>query len=478
MSKYYVTTSIPYVNAEPHLGHAMEFIQADVLARYHRQIGDTVLFSTGTDEHGSKIAEKANEKGVTVKQFVDENVASFVELLKNLNITNDLFVRTTDVDHEKRVQIVWNNLKEHIYKNSYIGLYCVGCEEFVSDKVAKQNNNSCPVHNRPYEQLEEENYFFSLSKFTDQIKSAIDSNQFLIVPDTRRNEILSVLEEGLEDISISRSSSKVSWGVNVPGDDTQVMYVWFDALLNYITVLGYPDGQQFKEFWPADTQIIGKDILRFHAAIWPGILLGLNLPLPSKLYVHGFITSDGQKMSKSLGNSIAPQELIDLYGADAVRYYFLRHIPSYSDGDYTAERFAESFNNELANELGNAVQRVAAMISKYQNNIIGDIPAAEHDVHEYHESIKNFRFDKALDEVWNQVRGLNQYIDVEKPWQIAKENDSDHLREVLAYCVSNLLEIAGLLAPFLPNTATQIANMFKDGIVRPIPQPLFPKLDI
>ncbi len=477
MAKFYVTTSIPYVNAVPHLGHAMEFIQADVLARYHRQIGDEVLYSTGTDEHGSKIAEKAAEQGMSTEDFVASNVAEFKTLLTQLNITNDKFIRTTDSDHENRVQIIWKNLEEHIYKNLYVGLYCVGCEEFVTEKIAKANNNIRPAHNRAYEQIEEENYFFSLSKFTPTIKAAIESGEFLVTPDTRKHEILRVLADGLDDISISRSKEKLAWGIPVPGDPSQVMYVWFEALLNYITVLGYPDGADFATFWPANVQVVGKDILRFHAAIWPGILLGLGLPLPKTLYVHGFITSDGQKMSKSLGNVVAPHEIIDTYGADAFRYYFLRHIPSYNDGDYTHHRFDAAYNAELANELGNAVQRVAAMVGKYQDNIIGEIPPAEHDIHEYQRAITECRFDKALEEVWEQVRGLNQYIDAEKPWIIAKENDAQHLQEVLSYCVSNLLEIASLLAPFMPQTATAIANMFKDGIVRPLGKPLFPKFD-
>ncbi len=477
MAKFYITTSIPYVNSVPHLGHAMEFIQADVLARYHRQIGDEVLYSTGTDEHGSKIAEKAAELGMSTEAFVEQNVAEFKKLLTLLNVTNDKFIRTTDPDHERRVQIIWNNLKPYIYKNLYVGLYCVGCEEFVTEKIAKANNNICPAHNRAYEQIEEENYFFALSKFGEQIKTAIETSEFLVTPDTRKHEILRVIEDGLDDISISRSKEKLAWGIPVPGDESQVMYVWFEALLNYITVLGYPDGADFKEFWPANVQVIGKDILRFHAAIWPGILLGLGLPLPKTLYVHGFITSDGQKMSKSLGNVVAPSDIISQYGADAFRYYFLRHIPSYADGDYTHQRFEAAYNAELANELGNAVQRVAAMIGKYQDNIIGDIPPAEHDIHEYQRAMSECRFDRALDEVWEQVRGLNQYIDVEKPWMIAKENDAQHLQEVLAYCVSNLLEIASLLAPFMPQTAAAIANMFKDGIVRPLETSLFPKFD-
>jgi len=477
MNKFYITTAIPYVNAAPHIGTALDFVCADVLARYHRQQGAKTLFSTGTDEHGTKIAEKAAELGVTPKQFVDTNAQAFIDMAKMLAISNDRFVRTTDKGHEQRVQIAWKNLKEYIYKSKYVGMYCVGCEEFVTETTAAANNGICPIHNRPYEKLEEENYFFALSKFTQPITDAIKSGSFRIVPDSRKHEILSVLDSGLEDISISRPADKLSWGIPVPGDNSHVIYVWFDAILNYITVLGYPEHEDFKTFWPADVQVIGKDILRFHAAIWPGILLGLGLPLPKMLYVHGFVNVDGKKMSKSLGNVVAPQEIIDKYGADAFRYYFTRHIPSYNDGDFSWQRMETVYNNELANELGNAVGRVAAMIGKYQDNIVGEVPPAEHDVHEYEEAIANCRFDRALDEVWEQVRGINQYIDTEKPWEIAKTNDVAHLRDVLAYAVSCLLEIADLLEPFMPETARKIKFVFKEGLVQPLTEPLFPKQD-
>lgn len=476
MSKFYVTTAIPYVNDVPHLGHAMEFVYADVLARYHRQIGDEpVLFCTGTDEHGSKIAEKAKLAGIDVKEFASKNSDVFKQLLKDLDITNNKFVRTTDENHEKRAQIVWQNLGNYIYKNMYVGLYCIGCEEYVSDTTAKENGGICPIHQRSYERLEEENYFFALSKFNAQILDSIKSGEFRVIPDTKKHEVLRLLEDGLEDISISRPKDKLSWGVTVPGDQSQVMYVWFEALLNYITALDYPEGQDFKTFWPADVQVVGKDILRFHAAIWPGILLGLGLPLPKTLYVHGFVYIDGVKMSKSLGNAIAPVDIINKYSADVFRYYFMRHIPSYGDGDFTWERIETVYNNELANELGNAVGRVAAMVGRYQNNIVGIIPEPSHDIHEYTQAIADCRFDKALDAVWEQVRSINQYIDIEKPWEIAKLGDSSHLQEVLAYCVGCLLEIAELLEPFMPDTAKKIETLFNEGIVRPLGGTLFPK---
>lgn len=478
MSSFYVTTSIPYVNAEPHIGHAMEFIIADVLARYARQQGIAhVLFSTGTDEHGGKIAEKATEAGLMPKAYTDQLSASFKELLQTLHISNDRFIRTTDATHEQRAQIIWQNLAKDIYKGTYVGLYCTGCESFVSEKVAKENNGVCPAHNRPYEQIKEENYFFKLSAYTDKIKAAIESGKFKILPEKRKNEILSVLNEGLEDISVSRPKATISWGIPVPGDDTQVMYVWFDALMNYITVLGYPEHEDFATFWPANVQVIGKDILRFHAAIWPGMLLALGIPIEKTLYVHGFVTMDGQKMSKTLGNTVAPHEIISAYGVDAFRYYFLRHIPSYNDGDFSWQKVHTVYTNELGNELGNAASRISAMIQKYQNGLIGDIPKPEHDAAQYHEAIALCRFDRALEEVWEKVRGLNQYIDEEKPWHIAKSKDDDHLREVLAYCVGSLVQIAELLQPFLPDTAKKILFSFNEGVLRPLEAPLFPRLD-
>lgn len=472
---FYVTTSIPYVNGDPHIGFAMELIMADVLARAGRKRGADVLFSTGTDEHGTKVAEMAASHRTTPKAYADQVSKKFRDLQKALNVSNDRFIRTTDAAHEQRSQIVWTKLQPYIYKDKYVGLYCVGCETFVTEAVAKANKGVCPIHKKPYQKLEEENYFFKLSAFTAKIKEAIDTEALVIIPDTRRNEILNVINDGLEDISISRPKDKISWGVPVPSDKNQVMYVWFEALLNYITVLGYPEHADFKKFWPANVQIIGKDIIRFHAAIWPGILMGLGLPLPKMIYSHGFIGVNGQKMSKSIGNVVTPEEVVKRYSADVLRYYLLRHIPSYDDGDFTWERLQQSYNSELANELGNAVQRTAAMITQYQNGIIGDIPQPTHDTAQYWSALESCRFDRALEEVWEQVRGLNQYIDEQKPWVLAKGNDEDHLREVLANQAGNLLQIADLLEPFMPETAAKITHVFNDGVVRPIEGTLFPR---
>lgn len=478
-NKFYITTSIPYINSEPHIGYGMEIIQGDILARYHRQIGDVVLFSAGTDEHGGKIAEKAVEAKLKPKEYADKLAQSFSQSLKTLNISNDRFIRTTDADHERRAQLIWSKLVEgkHIYKGKYSGWYCTGCETFYSEAVVKENKGVCPYHDRPYEKLEEDNYFFKLSAFNAQIKTVISESTLRIVPASRKNEILSVLNEGLEDISVSRPTDKISWGVGVPGDKDQVMYVWFEALMNYITVLGYPEHEDFSTFWPADIQIIGKDILRFHAAIWPAMLMGLGLPIQKTLYVHGFIDISGKKISKSLGNVVTPSEMVNKYGVDATRYFLTRHIPSYGDGEFTWELFESAYNSELADQLGNAVSRTAAMISKYQDGLIGDIPDPEHDTAAYEEAIANCQFDRALSDVWEQIKGVNQYIEETKPWEVAKDKDEEHMRELMAYLAGALLEIAQLLTPFMPDTAKKIQDVFSTGVLKPLPGPLFPKED-
>jgi methionyl-tRNA synthetase len=366
-------------------------------------------------------------------------------------------------------------MSSDIYKNKYEGWYCTGDEAFFSESEVKANNGICPNHNRPYEKIEEENYFFKLSKYTKKIIEAIESGDFDIVPATRKNEILSLLHSGLNDISISRPKDKIGWGISVPGDQTQVIYVWFEALMNYITLLGYPDGDDFKNYWPANTQIIGKDIIRFHAAIWPAMLLSLGVALPKQLYVHGFITVEGQKMSKSIGNVIAPSDIVDKFGVDGFRYFFLRHIPSYDDGDFSMKRLEDAYNNELADELGNAVQRTLVMIEKNLGGELGELVPAEHDTQSYKEAISTCRFDRALEDVWTLVRGLNQYIDEEKPWEIAKTGDIDHLREVLVYQASSLVNIATLLEPFLPSTSQKIKQIFTSGKIVPLETTLFPK---
>lgn len=475
MKNYFVTTSIPYVNGEPHLGHAMEFVMADVLARKARLDGCNVFFSTGTDEHGGKIAEKAKDMGVSSQQLADDMSGKFQDLAKQLNLSNDIFIRTTSEHHKKTAAQVWNDLKDDIYKSDYEGWYCTGCESYYSQEEVKAHNGKCPDHNREFEKLKEENYFFKLSKYSQQVKAAIEKAELEILPNTRRNEILNVINEGLEDISISRPKEKIGWGIAVPGDESQVMYVWFEALINYISALGYPDDNRFKDFWPASVQVLGKGILRFHAAIWPAMLMGLGLPLPHKLFVHGYVNVDGQKMSKSLGNSVDPFEIISKYSADGFRYFFLKHIPSYNDGDFSWAAMEAAYNNELANELGNAVSRTAAMIDRYQNGEIGNLPSSNINPQKYNQALENCRFDSAVEEIWQAVRGLNQYIEQQQPWTVAKTEDSNKLQQILAHQVAVLLEIAKLLEPILPDTASKINHVFKSGKIQNIDGTLFPK---
>lgn len=476
MKKFYVTTAIPYVNAAPHIGNAIDFILADVIKRYYEQKKYSVFFSTGTDEHGQKVAGKAAEANKDPQEYTDGLVEYFKDFAKELDIDYSYWIRTTEAKHIKGAQAIWKKLESYIYKKSYTGWYCTGCEKFVTETEYKANGGTCPDHQRSYEKISEENYFFKLSDFSVQVKEAIAKDQYQILPNSRKNEILSLLDEGLEDISISREAKRLSWGIPVPGDKTQVMYVWFEALMNYITTLDYPNGDNFKAFWPADLHIIGKDITRFHAAIWPAMLIALELPLPKRLLVHGMVNVGGEKMSKSVGNVVDPRQIAETYGSDALRYYFTRHITTTDDGDFTWEKFEAAYNNELGNELGNLVQRVASMINRYQDGVIGDIPKPEHDEAPYHEAMEGLRLDRSIEWAWSMVRGLNQYIEESKPWEIAKSGDQEHLQEVLAYCAGSILQIANLLTPFIPQTGQIITEIFEKGVVKPYHGVLFPKI--
>lgn len=473
--KTFITSSIPYVNGPPHLGHAMEFVMVDVLARYFRIKGDEVILSIGSDEHGGKIAESAEKQNLTPQQFTDNMSQEFKRLASVLEISNDRFIRTTDKDHEERVQAVWSLIQEDLYKKEYQAWYCTGDEAFFSDAVVEKNNHICPEHNRPYERITEENYFFKLSKYNDRIKRIISSNEFLIIPDTKRNEILSLLNDGLEDISVSRPKSKIYWGIPVPNDDSQVIYVWFEALLNYITVLGFPDSPDFKDYWPAAYQVIGKDIIRFHAAIWPAILMSLKIATPKKLYVHGFINVDNFKMSKSLGNSIDPFKIAAKYSPDSFRYYFLRHIPSYDDGNFSWEEMSNAYNSDLGNELGNGVQRTAVMVKNYLD---GKLPEPEiqkiYDP-EIGKLIESCKFDKALENIWLKIKNLNQSIEEQKPWILFKSGDHDKLLLVLNSQIKLLREVAYLLKPFMPDTSERIDSIFQGQNLNLSDQTLFPR---
>jgi methionyl-tRNA synthetase len=482
--KAYITTAIPYVNGTPHIGNALDYLIADIWARYQKQNGKEVRFQVGTDEHGNKIAAKAAEAGLTPQAYTDKMYGNFEALMRKIGADFTDFIRTTNPHHEKAVQYIWQKLQPYIYKGTYQGWYCQGCESFVTDKEANANNGTCPDHQTQYQHLSEENYYLKTSAFTDVLRAAMDKRKFEIIPEFRKKEFLELIKDGLKDVSISRPKKNLSWGVPVPGDDSQVMYVWIDALANYITVLGYPDNEDWKNYWPADVQVIGKDILRFHAGIWPAMLIGLGLALPKKLLVHGFINVNGSKISKTVGNIIDPNDIVDHYGVDAFRYFFSRHIPTQDDGDFTWETFEHAYNDELANELGNLVQRVGAMSMKYLSGVIGDVPQPEHDTRLYHEHMKNLEFNKAFDEIWNNVRALNSYIENVKPWVIAKQAEQEpeakaHLEEVLAYMAGALIQIGDLLMPFLPTTAQKIHDMFTTGVVRmPESGPLFPRLYI
>lgn len=478
----YITTAIPYVNANLHIGNTLDQLYADVWARYQRQNGHEVRFQVGSDEHGNKIAAKAAEVGLAPKAYTDQMVASnVVPLFQKIGASYTDFVRTTDDHHVAAVQWIWQKLQPYIYKSKYEGWYCTGHEAFFTDKEVEATNGICPDHQKPYERVSEENYYLKTSAFTDQVREAIEKDKMRIVPEFRKREFLELMKDGLRDMSISRPKKNLSWGVPVPGDPEQIMYIWLDALTNYITVLGYPDHPEYADYWPADIQVVGKDILRFHAGMWPAMLLGLGLPLPKKLLVHGFININGGKISKTVGNVVDPNEVIDTYGLDAYRYYMSRHIPTQDDGDFTWEKFETAYNTELGNDLGNVVQRVAMMISRYQAGVIGDAPQTEHDMRAYHQAMSDLKFNEALDQVWLMVRSLNQYLETVKPWEVAKQREKDedaaaHLSEILATSVGTLMQIADLLVPFMPHTADVIHKTFETGVVVDQGGVLFPKI--
>ena len=472
MTKKYVTTAIPYMNGNPHIGHAMDYCLADVCVRYYSLCGDEVRLQAGTDEHGSKIWQKAVESGMSVQQFVDMQADRFVSFIDKLGVNYTDFVRTTNAEHARRVQEIWQRLSDHIYMDTYEGWYCTGCERFITDKEYEENGGVCPDHQKPYEKLKEENYYLRIADFKEKIAAAIESDEMLILPEFRKKEILKLLADS-PDVSISRPRTQLEWGIPVPDDDSQVMYVWMDALSNYLTVLGYPDSNDYAEWWPAAAQFVGKDILRFHAIIWPAMLIGLGLPLPKVLISHGMVLADGQKMSKSIGNVVDPAEVIEKYGIDAFRYYFLRHIDTFADSDFTWEKFENAYNNELANDLGNLVQRLAAMCAKNQI-ILKQKPQFEFDA-KYRELMDKFEYTKAFDYVWEKVQGLNKRIDEEKPWVLAKNEETEKLEKCLSGLVLDLLQVNQMLRPFLPGTCEKIAEIFAGEKIAAPEEPLFPK---
>lgn len=460
--KFYITTAIPYVNAAPHLGHALEFIQADVIARYHRLLGFDTFFLTGTDENAQKNVLSAEEKNIPVEKFVTQNYKLFLELTKKLNISNDDFIRTTDKKrHWRGATKLWKKCLKSgdIYKKTYTGLYCVGCEAFLTEKDLV--DGKCPEHLKPPEKISEENYFFKLSKYQKKLEELINSDELKIIPETRKNEVLSFIREGLEDFSISRPMSRMkNWGIPVFNDITQCQYVWFDALSNYITALGYAENSsKFKKYWPADVHVIGKGITRFHAIYWPAMLLSAGIALPKAIFVHGYVTINGQKISKSLGNVIDPIEMAKKYGVDQLRYFILREIPVFDDGDFSEKTLIERVNNELVAKYSNLFYRITSFI---QNNFDGKIPKGNGDkklkkefedaVARYLSLMEQFKLNEALMVVLDLTDVLNKYFQEKKPWETVKTNRKDC--ENVLYTSVNLLKIIStLLYPFIPGSS-------------------------
>ncbi len=476
---FYVTCAIPYVNAAPHIGHALEFVQGDVIARYHALLGKETLLLSGGDENALKNVQAAEKAGIPVQQFIDENNVKFFELTKSLGCRFDVWQKGSDQAHHfPASQKLWELCDKagDIYKKSYEGLYCVGCETFYTPDELDEKGECFEHPGKKLETVKEENYFFKLSKYQNQIIDLITSGKLVIVPDTRRNEVLSFLKQPLQDISISRSNARAkNWGVPVPNDNTQRMYVWFDALNIYQSGVGFGwDDTQYKKWWPADVHVIGKGISRFHAVYWPAFLLSAGLPTPKAIFVHGYFTVNGQKMSKTLGNVIDPLTLIGKYGADALRYYFLREIPSSADGDFSETRFKELYNADLANGLGNLVARVLQMIQKYCDGKIPDIDQdpdthplrADQTFYNWKKSWKDldtyttaFQFHDALAAVWKFIKVADKYVDDNKPWELVK-TDPKAVDWVLYGLADSIHQVAWQIAPYLPETSRKIATAF------------------
>ena len=464
--KFYITTSIAYVNSVPHCGFAMELIQADVLARYHRLLGDDTWFLTGTDEHGASVVKGATKANKNVAEFVDEISDRYKELTKILNISNDDFIRTSDqIRHWLAVQKIWNLIKDDLYKKNYQGLYCVGHEAFI--KKSDLVDGICPLHKTEPEKIEEENWFFKLTKYKKEIKKRIESGEMKIVPETKKQEILNLIDDA-EDVSFSRPSKDLKWGIPVPGDDTQTIYVWADALTNYISALGFGGNEEKMDYWPADVHLVGKDILRFHAMIWPAMLLSAGLPLPKAIYVHGFITVDGEKMSKTIGNVVDPFEAVKKYGSEVVRYFLLREIPSGDDGDFSYKKLEERYNGDLANGLGNLVQRIATLIeTKMDGELIYKEELINKDVRSqidekfksYKNNIENFALHEAVADIWELISFTDKYMDDRKPWAAIKHDEKEFL-EIMTNLVHFIYNVTWMLLPFMPETADKVFEVF------------------
>ena len=454
-NKFYVTTAIDYVNAEPHIGHAYQKIVADVLARWNKIKGKTVFFLTGTDEHGKKVAESAQKAGKTPKAFVDEISKKFEESWRALNLDFDRFIRTTDKDHEKTVIEFIDKINKagDIYKGKYSGWYCVGCERYYTE--TELPDKICPDHKKPLEKISEEAYFFRLSKYQDFLLDLYEKNKDFILPVERRNEMINRVKEGLQDLCITRSA--VEWGIPFPLDKSHVIYVWFDALINYYTAVNSKD---MIKFWPADVHLLGKDNGWFHAIIWPAMLKSAGIDVPKTVFIHGFLSFNGSKMSKSLGNVVSPKTLVEKYGADTIRYYCLRQIPFGEDGDFSEQALIDRHNSELADSLGNLVNRVLVLVEK---NFDGKVPERHGDenlntvalgtVKNYERDMENYQFHHALQHVFFLVSEANKYINENKLWEV---KDKEKLGGFLYELLESLRFTAILLYPFMPETAEKI----------------------
>jgi methionyl-tRNA synthetase len=458
--RFFVTTPIYYANDDPHIGHSYSTIAADVLTRFWKARGAETHFLTGVDEHGMKIEQAAAKAGCTPKEFVNKIAAGYQKAWWALNINYTNFIRTTDKDHEKFVQDFVQKLYDNgdIYPDKYEGLYCVGCEEYKKDEDLEKGN-ICPLHKKECELIKEDIYFFKLSKYQNQVIEAIQSGKFSIEPENRRNEIFKFLaKEPLRDLAISRS--KVEWGVPLPWDESQTIYVWVDALLNYLS------GSQ--GFWPPNMQIIAKDIFRFHAIIWPALLIATGYELPEKLFIHGYFTINGQKMSKTLGNVVDPVEISRIYGADALRYFLMREVPFGSDGDFSLDRFDQRYRADLANDLGNLLQRTIVMAKNYEVRWLYEPPTKKYA--EIDAAIEELKFSEALNLIWKIISEANVRIDAEKPWDLVK-TDPDKTAKILSNLLDTMSDIAGLIEPFMPETSCKMVEQLKTGKQ----VPLFPR---
>jgi methionyl-tRNA synthetase len=471
MNKYYITNAIPYVNAKPHIGHALEFIQSDTIRRYHLLKNEKVKLLCGGDENAVKNVQAAENANEEVQSFVDKNAKYFEDVAKALNIQFDVFQKGSSENHHKASQKLWELCDKNgdIYKKSYRGLYCVGCEAFYTKEELNENGECFEHPGKQLEEIEEENYFFKLSNYQDQLIKLIESNEYAIVPEFRKNEILSFLKSGLQDFSISRSNKRArNWGVQVPNDPDQRIYVWFDALNIYQSGIGFGSNEEeYNKWWPADLHVIGKGIIRFHAVYWPAILLSAGLSLPKKLFVHEYFTVNGQKMSKTLGNVLDPIPLVEKFGADSIRYFCLAKISPFQDGDISEEKVTEVFNADLANGLGNLVARVAALAKKH------NLTAPEKTLNlfpEVENAFNSFKFNEGVNFIWSKISEADKKINEEKPWEL----EGEKAKAVLTDLCERIQQIAFNLQPFLPETAEKILTQYKGEIKTSAP--LFPRI--